>query len=156
MDRRIHVAKRPFIGRDLAVGMHVPFAQHENELVLGVTGIDQRQRDAVKCQVPGRIPWVLPFIGHGNNVRVVDVSPRVVAAVLTLLWRHRLCRVADQPLANNIVVILLGPQQSGKGLTHYVARVIVCGGRNHTRIKLISFGFAACKRAFKFLAQSAG
>src|ERR1051325_153467 len=31
---RIHIAKRPLVCRQLAVRMHVPFAQHEDELVL--------------------------------------------------------------------------------------------------------------------------
>jgi hypothetical protein len=29
MHRRIHVAERPLIGRDLPVGMHIPLAQDE-------------------------------------------------------------------------------------------------------------------------------
>ena len=35
MHRRVHVAERPFVGRHLSVGMHVPFAQHQDELILG-------------------------------------------------------------------------------------------------------------------------
>src|SRR4029077_20265103 len=31
MDWRIDVAERPFVGRTLSVGMHVPFAQHQDE-----------------------------------------------------------------------------------------------------------------------------
>ena len=58
--RRIHIAECPLIGGNLSVGMHVPLAQHEHELFLGEIGIDQRQRNAVKRQVPGRIPRDTP------------------------------------------------------------------------------------------------
>ena len=43
--RRIHVAERPLVGRQLPVRMHVPFAQQQDELLLGKIRIDQRQRD---------------------------------------------------------------------------------------------------------------
>ena len=48
--RRIDVAERPLVGRHLPVGMHVPFAQHQHELLLGEFGIDQRERHA--CETP--------------------------------------------------------------------------------------------------------
>src|ERR1043165_3946705 len=32
---RIHIAKRPLVCRQLAVRVHVPFAQHQHELLLG-------------------------------------------------------------------------------------------------------------------------
>src|SRR5690242_17917644 len=34
VNRRIHIAKRPLVCRQLPVRMHVPFAQHQHELVL--------------------------------------------------------------------------------------------------------------------------
>ena len=61
-----------------------------------------------------------------------------------------------QPVANNIVVVLLGPQQAGKGLAHHVARVIVCGGRNDAGVERVGFSFARGKCVFEFLAQSGG
>src|SRR5260370_6464963 len=81
MNRRIHVAKSPLVGGQLPVGMHVPFAQKKNELFLGKIGIDQREPNALKRQVPCRIPRILPFVGHGNNDVVVEIGPILVAAV---------------------------------------------------------------------------
>ena len=40
MDGRIHIAEGPFIGGNLSIGMHVPFAQKEDELFLGKIRID--------------------------------------------------------------------------------------------------------------------
>ena len=48
MHRRIDVAKGPFIGRNLTIGMHVPFAQEQVELALGKVGIDEGHGDHVK------------------------------------------------------------------------------------------------------------
>ena len=60
MHRRIDVAERPLVGRKLSVGMHVPLAQHQDELLLGEVRIDQRERHAVKGQVPGGVPRDTP------------------------------------------------------------------------------------------------
>ena len=62
--RWIHVSKCPFICGNLPIRMHVPFAEHEGYLFLGEIRVHQRQRNAVKCQVPRCIPRVLPFVGH--------------------------------------------------------------------------------------------
>src|SRR5262245_61871499 len=35
VNRRIHIAKRPFVSWQLTVRVHIPFAQHQHELVLG-------------------------------------------------------------------------------------------------------------------------
>ena len=84
--RRIDVAKIPFIGRDLAVGVHVALAQHQLQLLLAEVGIDQRQRDDVKGEVPGRVPGILPLVGHRDDVAVVHVVPVVVARCLLARW----------------------------------------------------------------------
>src|SRR5215813_11639004 len=33
VNRRIHIAERPLVSRQLAVRVHVPFAQHQHELI---------------------------------------------------------------------------------------------------------------------------
>src|SRR5271165_1144830 len=43
VNRRVDIAERPFIGGNLAIGMHVPLAQHERKLLFGEVGIDKRQ-----------------------------------------------------------------------------------------------------------------
>ena len=78
---RIHVAERPLIGGDLAVRMHVPLARQEHELMLGEIGVDQGERNAVKGQIPGGVPGVLPLVGHRQHVGVGQVAPFDVAAL---------------------------------------------------------------------------
>ena len=51
MHRRVDVAEGPFIGRQLPVGMHVPLAQHQQQLLLGEIRIDQRP--AARSGTPG-------------------------------------------------------------------------------------------------------
>ena len=82
--RRVHVAERPLVGRHLAVGVLVPLAPHQHELVLGELGIGDRQRDAVEGEVPRREPRVLPLVGHRHHVHRVEVAPVVVASVRAL------------------------------------------------------------------------
>ena len=123
MHRRIHVAERPLVGRNLSVGMHVPLAQHQDELILGKIRIHQRQRNAVKRQVPCGVPGILPFVGHGDDVGVVQMRPLVIAAVAALRRRRRIARIAFEPLLHHVVIELLGPQHAGKALAHDILRV---------------------------------
>ena len=84
VNRRVDVAEGPFVRGQLAVGVHVPFAQKEDELIFGKIRIDECQGNAVKRQVPCRVPRILPLIRHGHNVVVVEIRPILVAAVPAL------------------------------------------------------------------------
>ena len=99
MHGRIHIAHGPFIGGQLAVGMHVPFAEEKQELLLGEIGVDQREGNAMESQVPRGEPRIFPFVRHGNYVGVVEMQPIAVAAVLALLGRRGLRWIAIGPIA---------------------------------------------------------
>src|SRR6266446_2324535 len=71
MHRRVHIAEGPLVGRQLAVWVHVPFAEKKDALLFGESGIDEGQRNAVKRQVPRGVPRIFPLVRHGNNVVVV-------------------------------------------------------------------------------------
>src|SRR6516162_1917689 len=64
--RWIDIAEGPLVSGDLAVGMHVPLARQQHELLLGKLGIQMRERNAVECQIPGGVPRVLPLVRHRN------------------------------------------------------------------------------------------
>lgn len=64
-DRWVHVAKAPFVGGGLAVGVGVPLAKHQENLVLGKLRVDMSKRDAMKTEVPGGEPGKFPFVRHG-------------------------------------------------------------------------------------------
>ncbi len=66
--RWVHIAKRPFIRRHLPIRMLVPFAPKQQQLLLGKFRIDQRQRQAMKRQIPCGEPGIFPLIGHRDNV----------------------------------------------------------------------------------------
>ncbi len=118
MDGRIYVAESPFIGRQLPVGMHVPLAKQENELLLCEIGIHQSNGDAVEGEIPGGIPGILPFVGHGNDVVVVEMGPILVAAFPTFRGRLGPSGIALEPVMNVVMIELLGPEHPGKGLAH--------------------------------------
>ena len=93
--------------------MHVPLAQHQNELLLRELRIDEGKRNTVEGKVPGCIPGVLPFVGHGDDVRIVEMAPFPVSPVCALSGRRWLSRIAIEPLLHDVVIELLGPQHPG-------------------------------------------
>ena len=78
VDRWVDVAEGPLVGGDLAVRVHVPLAEEEDQLLLREVRVDQRQRDRVKREVPGRVPRILPLVRHRDDVVVVEVGPLVI------------------------------------------------------------------------------
>ena len=137
MHRRVDVPKRPFVGRDLAIGVHIPLAQEEGELVFRKVRVNEGQANAVECQVPGGVPRIFPFVGHGDDVFVVDMPPVAIPSMLTFGRRGRARRVACQPLLHLIVVKLLAPQQPGQGLPHHQPGVVREPGGNDGGVKLV-------------------
>ena len=104
--RRAHIVERKFIRGDLAVGMHVPFAQKEEDLFLGEPAVDARERNHVERQVPRGEPGIFPLVGHRNDIATVEVCPFPVAALPAGLRRWRHARVPRQPVLNDIVIKL--------------------------------------------------
>ncbi len=114
--RRVHVAEGPLVGRHLAVRVHVPLAREQHELLLRELGVQVRERNGVKRQVPGGVPRVLPLVRHRDDVGVVQVSPLAVAAIPAVGGRCRVVRVAVQPFRHVVIEVLLAPDHSGEGL----------------------------------------
>ena len=112
--RRVDVVERPLVGRQLTVRMHVALARQRDELALGEIRIDQRERDDVKGQIPAGVPRVLPLVGHREHLVVVEVRPTRVASVQAARRRRRHQRIALEPIADDVVVELLRPQQPGE------------------------------------------
>ena len=75
VDRRVHVAEVPLVGGHLAVGVEVRAAEHQIHLLLGEVGVHDRQRQRVERQIPGRVPGILPLVGHRDDVLVQHVEP---------------------------------------------------------------------------------
>src|SRR5580700_5836298 len=145
VDRRIYVTKSPLVGGKLPIGMHIPFAEEKDELLLREIRVNEREGDAVKAQVPGRIPGILPFVRHGDDVVVIEVGPLLVAAFQAIRRRRRTGGIAFEPGTNVIVIKLLGPQQAAESLAHDVFRV-ARGFRGDARgVEFIGLLLAECK-----------
>ena len=137
VDGRVHVAKRPFVSGQLTIRVHVPLAREQCELRLGELRVHERKRDAVERQVPRGIPRVFPFVGHGNNVGVVDMLPLMVATVLAFAGRRELAGVAFDPLADVVIKKLFRPNHSGESLPLDITRIGISVVRLELRVKFI-------------------
>ena len=108
--RRVDVVEIPLVGRDLAVGMLIPFAHDEIELRFGEFDVDQREREAMKGQVPRCVPGKFPFVRHRHDALVVEMTPAGVAAVLAFVRRSRLVRIAVEPSLDDVMIKLFVPK----------------------------------------------
>ena len=77
VDRRVHVAEIPLVGRDLAVRIEIAFVEHQLDLILGEIDVDQGERAAVEGEVPGGEPGIFPGVGHRDHVGRLHVLPRL-------------------------------------------------------------------------------
>eukprot|EP00053_Salpingoeca_punica_P018048 m.175423 g.175423 ORF g.175423 m.175423 type:complete len:782 (+) comp17347_c0_seq5:171-2516(+) len=138
MHRRIDVAKGKLIGWDLPVRVHVPLAQHHGQLLLGKGRVYAAHGNHVEGEVPGCVPWVFPLVRHGDDVAVEEVHPVGVAAAEPLARRRRLVTVALEPVADDVVVELLGPEEACEGLALHQALVWGQLERHDLRVKVVS------------------
>ena len=122
VDRRVHVAEVPLVGRDLAVRVQVGAAEHQFHLLLGEVGIHDRERERVEGQVPGRVPGILPLVGHRDDVLVQHVEPLRVAGI-SISAMQGIGVVLVQPVVAVEEEELLAPEHAGEGLAHHAGRV---------------------------------
>ena len=107
--------------------------------MFGKVGIDEGQRNAVERQVPGGVPGVFPFVGHGDDVFVIQVPPVAIPTTPAFRWWWRPSGISLQPPAHFIVIKLLTPQQPGKRLPHDLLGIIRQRGGNHRGVELVRF-----------------
>ncbi len=140
MHGRIHVAQLPLVGGNLAVRVHVPLAQQQDELVLRELRIDERERDAVESEIPGRVPGVFPLVGHREDFAIVEMPPLVIPARPALARRRGLSDVSAEPSLDVVPVVLLAPEQPRDGLAEDPALVGSerCGGDRP--VEFVGFG----------------
>ena len=144
--RRVDVAERPLVGRDLPVRVHVPLAQHQQELLLGEAGVDVRQSHAVERQVPRGVPGVLPRVRHRDHVaRCRGVATRRCARE-PLQGRRRPGRVALEPARRRRGVELLAPHRA-RPPPAAAPRLVGAGRRRRQRREeLVGLGLRAPPR----------
>ena len=87
-DGGIYITEVPFIGRKLAIGMLVPLANYDIELIFGKMWIDQGEWNAMKSQIPGGVPWKFPTIGHRHDALVIKMLPiEITTGPARIRWR---------------------------------------------------------------------
>ena len=143
--RRVDIAEVPLVGGKGAVGVLEPLAAQQRQLILRERGIDVHKCDAMKCQVPGGEPRILPRVGHRHDVERLKAAPPRVAAVPPLRRRRRLAGVAVQPAGNVVVVELLVPQHAGERLSHDRRFIGRCRGRRQLGVELVGLVPSLCR-----------
>src|SRR5262249_15412112 len=73
--RRVDVREVIVGGGQLAVGVQVPLAQEQQQLLPGKLGIDAPEDQHVEGQVPGEKSRVFPLVGHTKYIATVEVPP---------------------------------------------------------------------------------
>ncbi len=136
VDRGVHVAEVPLIGRYRTAGVLVDSAEHQFHLLLGEIGVHDRERERVEGQVPGRVPRVLPLVGHRDDVLVEHVEPLRVPGI-SISGMQRVGVVLVQPVVTVEEEELLAPQHAGDGLAHHVGRVRGDRRRGHRAVELV-------------------
>ena len=152
VDRRVHVTEVPLVGRDLPVRVQVGPAEHQFHLLLGEVGIHDRERERVKRQVPGRVPGVLPLVGHRDDVPVQHVEPLRVAGI-SISVMQGIGVVLVQPVVTVEEEELLAPEHAGEGLTHHAGGVFAHGRRRDRLVELVGFTQPVSKELIEQLAK---
>ncbi len=138
--RGVHVAEIPLVGGHLAARVQVFPGQHQVDLAFREVRVDHGERNAVERQVPGGVPRVLPLVGHGHDVVVEHVEPRLVAAPPPGRRSQRVEVALTQPAVHVEVIALLGPQHPRQGLAHDRLRVIGHRRRRDGLVELVRLG----------------
>src|ERR1700720_2663026 len=116
MNRRIQIRELPLVSRNLTVRMLKLFKQQEPQLLLRELRINERERDAMKGQIPGGEPRILPLVRHRQHAHRVQVQPTRVATAAARLRRRPVGIVAVEPNVDVIKIDLLTPEHAGESL----------------------------------------
>ena len=136
--RRVHIAEVPLIRRHLAVRMQIPGAEQQLDLRLREVDVDQRQRRAMKREIPRREPRILPLVRHRDHIARDHVKPRHVAhRARGGIRAPRVDAVLAQPPMHVVLVVLLAPQQPRQRLAHHHRPVLPQRRGDHRRVELI-------------------
>ena len=152
VDRRVHIAEVPLVGRHLTVGVQVGGAEHQLHLLLGEVRVHDRERERVEGQVPGRIPGVFPLVGHGDDVLVQHMVPLRVPGI-SISGMERVGVVFVQPVVTIEEEELLTPEHAGDGLAHHIGRVFTHRWRCDRLVKLIGFTKPVSEDFIKLLSE---
>src|SRR6202035_523337 len=121
----------------LTVRMHEPFARQQQELMLRRRRIDMREYYAMEGKIPRGVPRIFPFVGHRDDVVVVEMAPDRVAAGFSRYRRRH--RIAIEPACDVVVIKLLTPYHPRERLPHHRRLIVTHVARSKRCIILLSF-----------------
>src|SRR5215471_3438164 len=88
-------------------------------------------------QIPGGVPWVLPLVGHRNDMLIDHVVPLAVAHVSAR--PHGIDTMFREPFLDVETEVLFAPQHSSECLAHDVGFITLDACGSDRLIKLVSF-----------------
>src|SRR5580700_8919963 len=98
-------------------------------------------------KIPRSEPGILPLVRHRDYVAAINMSPIFVAAMQATGRGRWTCRVAGDPIRNDVVVELLAPEQPSSGLACHAPFGLA---KLHSRDRLvIVVGFADARREYR-------
>src|SRR3954463_919872 len=103
----------------------------------------------MECEIPCRIPRILPLVRHRNNVGVIQVHPVAVATVASRGRRFRLCGIAIQPGPRVVMKELLRPEQPCKCLALDIVSIRGLTFSQSLGVELVRLGDAVDEGDFK-------
>src|SRR5262245_28129218 len=106
-------------------------------------------------EIPRRVPRVLPFVRHRNDVRIVQMRPIVIPSVATFSRRRWEIWVAVEPGLHDGVRLLVAPEHPRTQLTN---EVICVAGQfiwNDRGVELVGFAKAIVKDCVECLTEGA-
>src|SRR5215472_4429394 len=96
-------------------------------------------------QVPCRIPGVLPFVGHRDDVAVQHVEPFAISNPPRAVSQQWMGLMLLQPSVDVKIVILLGPQHARDGLPMHALFILAKILRSYAFIELVCVSKSAGK-----------
>ena len=108
----------------------------------------------MKSEVPRRIPGVLPFVRHSDDVVIVGMAPSRIAPGFPSFRRRHL--VALEPLGDVILIELKASDHSREGLPHYHRLFVARSFGAQCRIIFIGFALSISVRLSKGVAEIHG
>ena len=135
--------------------MQVGTLEHQLHLFLGEVGIDDGQRQRVESQIPRRVPRVLPFVGHRNDVPIYHVEPIGVTAA-AVAGVQGIGVVFVEPVVAVKEEELFAPQHAGQRLPHYIGFIRRQRRRRDRAVEVIGFLLAGGKTLFEGFGKVGG
>ena len=120
------------------------------EILLGGAWIDESERDAVECEVPGGEPRILPLVRHGEDAHGIQVAPVNVANVLARFGRRAAGIITVEPKIYVEEIRLLVPKHAGERLALDQPVVARCRRRMDRIVEFVSLLLALLHDCFYF------